>query len=112
MATLTEIKHGAVRVFRPEGPLVQEDADTLRSRALEAAGPALGRVAIDMVEAKYVDSAGLEALLDIADRLAQCGQTLRLIGLAATVREVLLITELAQKFEYYDDTNSAVRSFL
>ncbi|XAL98855.1 STAS domain-containing protein [Phycisphaeraceae bacterium D3-23] len=112
MPALTEIKHGAVQVLRPEGPLVLEDADTLRSRALAAAGPALGRLAIDMVEAKYVDSNGLEALLDIADRLATCGQTLRLVNITPTVREVLAITGLAQKFEYFEDTNSAVRSFL
>ncbi|MFI4860495.1 MAG: STAS domain-containing protein [Phycisphaerales bacterium JB063] len=112
MAALTEIKHGAVQVLRPEGPLVLEDAEILRARAIAAAGPALGRVVLDMVEAKYVDSEGLEALLDISDRLASCGQTLRLVNVTATVREVLQITGLSQKFEYHDDANSAVRSFL
>lgn len=112
MPALTQAQHGAVQVFRPEGPLTQEDALALRDGSLEAAGPALGRVVIDMTEAKYIDSAGLEALLDIADELAQCGQTLRLAGTAPTVREVLEITGLAQKFEYHEDATSAVRSFL
>lgn len=112
MPGLTEIQHGAVLVLRPEGPLVQDDAQTLRDKALQAAGPTLGRLAIDMVEAKYVDSAGLEAMLDIAETLAGCGQTLRLAGTVQTVREVLEITGLAQRFEYYEDTTTAVRSFL
>ncbi|MEM9413967.1 MAG: STAS domain-containing protein [Planctomycetota bacterium] len=112
MPALTEIKHGAVQVLRPEGPLVLEDADQLRARGLDAVGSTLGRLAIDMSEAKYVDSKGLEALLDIADRLASCGQTLRLVGITPTVREVLLLTEIEQQFEYYENTNSAVRSFL
>lgn len=112
MPALTEIRHGAVLVLRPGGPLVQEDAQSLRERAADAVGPALGRIAIDMADAMYVDSAGLEAMLDIAEDLARAGQTLRLSGVAPTVREVLEITGLAQKFEYHDDPTSAVRSFL
>lgn len=112
MPALTEIQHGAVLVLRPEGPLVQDDAQALRDRAMLAAGPMLGRLAIDMAEAKYVDSAGLEAMLDIAEQLAGCGQTLRLAGVVPTVREILEITGQAQRYEYYDDTTSAVRSFL
>ena len=112
MSGLSETQHGAVLVLRPEGPLVQEYSEALRGRALAAAGPMLGRLAVDMAEAKYVDSAGLEAMLDIAEHLAGCGQTLRLAGTAETVREVLEITGLSQQFEYYDDTTAAVRSFL
>lgn len=112
MPAFTEVQHGAVRILRPGGPLVQEEAEALCARALEAAAPALGRLAIDMAEAKYIDSAGLEAMLDIADELALSGQTLRLAGTAPTVREVLEITGLAHKFEYHDDATSAVRSFL
>jgi len=112
MSAITEQCHGAVLVLRADGPLVQDDARILRERATEAVGGTMGRLAVDLAGSPYIDSEGLEALLDIADRMADCGQTLRLAGVTATVREVLEITALAQRFEYYDDTTEAVRSFL
>lgn len=92
--------------------MVQEDALAFGGRAANVAGPALGRVVIDLSAAPYVDSVGLEALLDLSDQLEACGQTLRLACVSATVREVLDITGLTHRFEYFDDTNTAVRSFL
>lgn len=112
MAQLTEQRQGAVVVLKPEGPIVQDDAEAFTGRARELAGPALGRVVIDLSAAPYLDSAGLEALLDLAELLEDRGQTLRLAGVSATVREVLDITALTPRFEYFADTNTAVRSFL
>ena len=42
----------------------------------------------------------------------KCGQTLRLAAVSQTVREVLDVTGLINRFEYHDDANLAVRSFL
>lgn len=112
MAAITEQRQGAVMVLRPESPLVQDDAGAFSRRAAEVAGPAMGRVVVDLTNAPYIDSAGLEALLDLAELLEGRGQTLRLAGVSGTVREVLDLTGLLSRFEYYPDTNTAVRSFL
>ena len=112
MAAITEQRQGAVVVLRPEAPLILEDAIAFGARAAEVAGPAMGRVVIDLSNAPYIDSTGLEALLDLSDRLESRGQTLRLAGLSATIREVLELTGLQSRFEYFADTNTAVRSFL
>jgi len=101
-----------VVVLRPESPLLQDDVAAFISRAAEVAGPAMGRIVIDLTNAPYIDSAGLEALLDLSDLLEARGQTLRLAGASGTVREVLELTGLHAHFEYFADTNTAVRSFL
>lgn len=109
---IEEHRHGAVTVLAPSGPLVQDDARAVRDRALAIAQRALGRLVLDAAAVAYADSAGLEALLDISEALAESGQALRLAAANETLREVLELTEIAGLFEHYEDVNSAVRSFL
>lgn len=112
MPGITEQRHGAVLVVKPDGPLIQDDARALGESTAGRGREMLGRIAVDLSASPYIDSAGLEALLDIADKLNACGQTLRLAGVSATIREVLDLTGLTNRFEFYEDTNLAVRSFL
>ena len=109
---IKEQKQGAVTVLRPQGPLAQDDADVMKERALDAIKRNFGRVVIDGASISYVDSRGLEALQDVNDEMSASGRSLKLCGLNETVREVLDLTELAPQFDLYEDTNTAVRSFL
>ena len=112
MPGITEQRHGAVAVLKPDGPCIQEQAQSLNESALPKARPLMGRLVVDLSASPYVDSLGLETLLDLADEVDKCGQTLRLAGVSATVREVLDLTGLTGRFEFHEDTNLAVRSFL
>ena len=106
-------QHGAISVVRPDGPAISEDdANLLRNEAFEALGNTLGRFVIDVSEMSFVDSYGLEALVDIADELSAGGHLLKLCHLSDTLREVLAITELTPRFQQFEDVQSAVRSFL
>lgn len=107
-----ERREGAVTVIRPVGPLCLGDAEQFRRYCSEVLTRSLGRFVVDASAIPYVDSLGLEALADVADELAQGGQTLRLCGATETVREALELTELAPMFEQFEDTGAAVRSFL
>jgi stage II sporulation protein AA (anti-sigma F factor antagonist) len=109
---IKEQKQGAVLVLRPAGPLAREDAETVKTRALEVIRHNYGRVVIDGSDVPYVDSAGLEALLDLNDELAAGGRCLKLCALTDTVREVLDLIDLAPQFDLYEDTTTAVRSFV
>lgn len=108
---LVEQKHGAVTVIRPEGALVGDDVLRFASRVGELASASLGRIVIDAQKIPFVDSAGLEALLDLSDALARGGRSLKLCNEGETIREVLSLTELDGYFEHYEDVSSAVRSF-
>ncbi len=72
----------------------------------------LGRFVVDMSAVPFVDSMGLEALLDLTDLLEQSGKVLKLCGVNKTVRQVFELTEIDSLFDHFGDVNSAVRSFL
>jgi anti-anti-sigma factor len=107
-----EQRHGAVTVIKPQGPLVVGDAEEFRSRLGEIMSRSLGRFIVDASAIPYVDSLGLEALVQSTDELGASGRALRLCGACETLREVLELTGLADRFEHYVDVNTAVRSFL
>jgi anti-sigma B factor antagonist len=109
---LKEQKYGAVHVLRPEGPLKGADADQFKERLVQLMTASLGRCVVDAAAVQFVDSKGLEALVDANDAMAETGQSLKLCGANETVRLVLEITELAPRFEFFVDVNAAVRSFL
>ncbi len=107
-----EQKQGAVTVLRPLGALVLGDADQFRARVCEVMQRCMGRFVVDASGVPYVDSKGLEALVAATDELANSGRALSVAGANETLREVLDITGLSDRFEYYEDVQSAVRSFL
>jgi anti-anti-sigma factor len=109
---IEEQKQGAVTVLRPIGPLTAEAAVDMRGQLSGINQRTMGRFVIDAGAISFVDSAGLEVLLDTTDQLIAGGRVLKMCGANDTLREVLELTGLTASFEYYDDVNSAVRSFL
>ncbi len=107
-----EHQHGAVTVMRPDGAVNQAEADMLKERLSIALERSLGRLVVDMSDVPFVDSRGLEVLVDVSEELAQSGQVLKLCQVNETLREVLDLTGVGSHFEQYDEVNAAVRSFL
>ncbi len=103
---------GTVDVIVPHGPLVDEDAESFveaMTAKLQAANP---RFVIDLSEVPYLDSRGIEGIVDAAEDLQQRGGRLRVASASGTCREVLELTGQASRVEFFDDTQNAVRSFL
>ena len=109
---INEQLQGAVIVLRPEGALVEGDAGVVKQRLLQTLNATLGRFVVDMSSIPYVDSKGLEVLVEVTEEMGRSGQALRMCGANKTVREVLELTDLASLFEHFQDANTAVRSFL
>lgn len=107
-----EQRQGAVTVLSPDGPIAGDDVVAFKQAVTEAARKTMGRLVVDLAATPFVDSEGLEAMLEISDALSTSGQTLRLCGICDTVRTILQITGLAEQFDEFADANSAVRSFL
>jgi anti-anti-sigma factor len=107
-----EQQQGAVTVLKPEGPLVEADIPEFIARVRRTLAGSMGRFVVDMSAVPFLDSGGLEALVDVSEELGGGGQTLRLCAANKTVREVLELTDLASLFDHFDDANAAVRSFL
>jgi anti-anti-sigma factor len=109
---ITEQRHGAVTVLKPSGPLVQNDAVMFRQRLSDVMGKSMGRFVVDAASIAYVDSQGLEVLVQAGDELLSSGRALRMCGTTETLREAIDLTGHAERFEHFQDVNAAVRSFL
>jgi anti-sigma B factor antagonist len=109
---IREQRHGAVTVLKPHGALIRDDAAKFRKRLDEARARSLGRIVVDVSTVPYVDSAGLETLVEVTEKLAESGHALKLCGVNETLRETLDLTDLGTLFEYFEDINAAVRSYL
>jgi anti-sigma B factor antagonist len=109
---IQEQRQGAVTVLKPLGPLTESDSDQFRSAAGDVLKRSLGRLVIDASALSFVDSRGLESLIDLTEQLTEGGRALKLCGANETLREVIDITGWADAFEYYEDIHSGVRSFL
>jgi anti-sigma B factor antagonist len=109
---IQESKQGAVTVLKPTGPLQQQDAADFKVAAMRVLEGNLGRFLVDMSAIPFVDSLGLEALVDVTEELQKSGQMLKLCATNKTLREVFTLTGVNTVFEHFDDVNTAVRSFL
>lgn len=106
-------RHGAVSVVRPDGPVIcEDDATLLKTESFNVLGTTLGRFVIDASDMTFVDSNGLEALVDITVEVSAGGQQLKLCGISDTLREIMNLTGLMSRFQQFEDVQSAVRSFL
>ncbi len=109
---IQEQQHGAVTVVKPNGALHQGDVDQFRQRVAATMSRSMGRLVVDASAVPFADSRGLEVLVEASQQLEDSGQVLRLCGVGPTLREVFELTGLSPRFEFYEDANQAVRSFL
>jgi anti-anti-sigma factor len=70
------------------------------------------RVVLDLQGVALMDSSGLELLLDSHDECLRLGGAMKLANPGTLCSEVLKLTGVGPRFEIFDDTGSAIRSFL
>ncbi len=110
--SIEEKRVGTVDVMAPGGPIVDEEAEeliALMTQKLSAANP---RFVLSMEKVPYIDSRGIEGIVEASDSLMSRGGRLRLTGVSATCREALELTGQSKKVDYFDTLQDAVRSFL
>ena len=59
------------------------------------------RLAVNLIEVKYIDSSGIASLLEVLKEARTTGKQFALFGLTAAVREVLQLTRLTGVFTIY-----------
>lgn len=106
---LSTQQHGSVRVVSPHGALAGDDVQVFREETAHNASQSGGRVVLDMQDVPYLDSAGIEALLDTC---AASGATelMRIANLTETCREALDLTDTLQRLYVFDTVENAIRS--
>ncbi len=104
---------GAVRIARVGGELEVSSVGPLRERMLAAVENHDAGLVIDLSDATYVDSAGVNLLFEVAERLA-----LRQLSFAivypegGVVERVLVLVNVAAVAEVHRSVDEAVRAVL
>jgi anti-anti-sigma factor len=102
--------HGNVIVVVGHGPLVAEELADLR-RAVMAAAAAGGRhVVVDLSQVPYLDSTGIELLLELCGPQNLTRQRPRLAAPSETCLEALQLTDVLPRLEVFDTVENAIRS--
>ncbi len=96
-------------VLRPQGPIAAGDAGQLAEQLAQVLSEGHETV-IDLSKVAFVDSRGLEVLVDATEQLIRSDRVLKLAEANEVLREVLELTELASLFEFFDHVNAAVGS--
>ncbi len=103
----TEIFGDVVVVHTPEELGVDQ------GEALEGYVASLERpnVVLDLDATETIDSKGLDALLNVQDKLRDAGGEAKVATTNANNRKILEITRLDQQLEVFDSVVDAVKSF-
>lgn len=69
------------------------------------------RIILNLAKVRFIDSAGLGELIASRKRTLQTGGDIKLLHPAGQVRDVLILTLLADVFEIHHDEEKAVAAF-
>lgn len=103
---------GAVDVVRFDGSLNHENADKLVEAVESDLTEGQPMVVLDMSDVPLLDSAGLEALMDLRDWALVRGGVVKLASLSPLCADVLRVTGVSSHFQVYKDVKVAVGSFV
>lgn len=105
-------QHGSVCVIVPRGAITEAETENLRRILTPEADKHGARLVLDLTHVPYLDSAGIEYLLEFAASAPSAAMRPRMASLTDTVREALNLTDTLQRFYRFDTVESAVRSYL
>jgi anti-anti-sigma factor len=103
--------YGHAVILNLKGELV-EDTVAVFQQAVDhqLAGKDVIDLVLNLHEVPFLDSAALEYLLDLQDRLAERLGQVRLVRCNPDVRKILEITRLDSTFEIFEDIPDAIRA--
>ena len=107
---LQEQTQGGVVVLIPNGPLISEELITLRRGIEESMVDRTRRVVVDMAGVPYLDSAGIEMLLEVGNISRSAYQRPKFAALSEACREALELTDVLAEIENFDTVENALKS--
>ncbi len=110
--TTTAESYGHAVILNIKGELTEDSLDAFTqvvNHQLESGKDVIDLV-LNMENVPFVDSASLEYLLDLQDRLAERLGQVKLVNCDEYVRKILEITRLETVFEICKDVTEAVKA--
>lgn len=103
---------GAVDVVQLSGALNHENFEQLVETIQSGLAEGQPMVVLDMSDVPLLDSAGLDALLDVHDAVLLKGGAVKLAALTQLCADVLHVTGVGGHFETFKEVKLAVGSFV
>ena len=103
-------EHGTLCVVTLEGEMVGESVESVRRACVERFQAGVRDLILDLSSTEMVDSAGLEAMLALADAAATRRGRCMIAEPDEAVRSILAITRLHERLEIHDAVETAART--
>ena len=107
-----EVRQGTVLVLKPVGAIIEDDMEVFRRAVDEQLSNGNTRLVLDFSEVPFIDSQGLEALLDLSDQAQMFGGGIRIANCSEISRDILVATRMIGKIQVFDEVPEARKSFL
>ncbi len=104
-------KQGAVDVIHSEVALDLNNAESFRDFSYKALQDGQPRIIFDMSEVPLIDSAGMDAIMDLQDECMRRGGSLRISSPTNLCQDILDVCEVSKSIEVLSDTTQAVGRF-
>lgn len=101
---------GRVTVLAPDQPLLEENLDPVRDELERCLRAAREQIVLDLGQVPFIDSRGLELLVDCARRLRVRGGRLQLANPSPICSEILSATRTDSEIEVIYDLQRAGRN--
>ncbi|HEY6272222.1 MAG TPA: STAS domain-containing protein [Terriglobales bacterium] len=108
MKTSTRNERGAT-IVEVVGQIDLGSSPALRKTLLDSL-KGTDRLAINLIEVKYIDSSGIASLVEVLKEARRSEKRLVLFGLTPAVREVLQLTRLSTIFEIRENEAQALEA--
>ena len=106
---LSSYKSGSASVICPREAITQAECDQIRLMVAEASVSGTSTIILDLSEVPFVDSVGLEMMLDLDRGCRDRGGRLKLVGLSDNCTDILRLTDLTSRFEILPTVEQALR---
>lgn len=103
----TQLGHHTVITLKE--PINHQNCKELEASVLRAVGKSQRAVILECKEVAYLDSAALEMLLRLQAAIKERGSTLKLLGLNALCRDIMIVTRLINQFNVYSSVQEAIK---
>jgi len=109
---MTDREVDGVSVVELDGRIVLgEESNSFREKLKSLVAEGKKKIVLNLSEIKYIDSAGLGALVAAHISAKNQGASVRLCHLGKKFHEVMQITKLLTVFDVYDTEAAAISSF-
>ncbi len=103
---------GDVAIIEISGKItLGEGSSAIRDAMRDAMAKGNKKILLNLSEVSFIDSTGIGDLVAGFTSITNDGGSVKLLGLAKRVKDVLVITKLYTIFEIFDDEATALQSF-